>query len=154
MKRDGVWYTFVVVFGDDSAAEGLSCEVGVAGRDHPDLVYLGPVHPARATADEIVSSGACLRLTNEEVKDLASGKGISQASLKAGFDAQLSVSYTVIRGGRRNFFIKYMYVVCTTYMQKESGPATNGIKTRFFSKIPSFHHHVFNFSWWCWTAGL
>ncbi len=27
-KREGIWYSFVVVFGDDSEAAGLSCEVG------------------------------------------------------------------------------------------------------------------------------
>ena len=61
-----------------------------------DYFYPGKVHPVRERTEDIIRESSCLMLPNDIVKDLVSSTGISESSLKSGFDGHLTVSYTVL----------------------------------------------------------
>ncbi len=73
--------------------------MSIPGRE--GYLYLGNVHSVRETVESIIHECSCLALPNDVVRDLVSSKDISAGSVRAGFDGQLTVSYSVVAGQKK-----------------------------------------------------
>jgi len=71
-------------------------QINVLHQGKTQFLHSGKVHPVREEAETIVSEGSCLMLTTDLVETCISGKGISEESRLAGFDAQLTITYVVL----------------------------------------------------------